>query len=201
MVTAQAVGVTFYSSRWSLLMALLLLAGCSGPEQGRDSLEERAQGIDRRLVCPVCPGETIDQSQVELARQMRAEVREKLRAGWSQEQILQYFSAPERYGEEVLSSPPRRGFGLIVWLVPPAVVLAGLALLVLAVRRMRRQGEQPSAEGLAAAPGGLAPYLAMVDRELLGRPSSIPTGPEVEALERGGEEADEGNDGGRVRRG
>ena len=197
MVTERVAGATSHARGWPLLAALLLLAGCSGLGQEEGSLEERAQRIDRRLVCPVCPGETIDQSQVELARQMRAEVREKLGAGWSQEQVLQYFSAPERYGEEVLASPPKRGFGLIVWLVPPATVLAGLTLLALTVRRMRRQEGPALAGASAASPGELAPYLAMVDRELQGRPSSIPTDPEAEAPGRGDGEATEGD----VRRG
>ena len=129
----------------------------------RGSLEARAQSLDRSLICPVCPGETIDQSQATLANQMQAFVREKLRTGWTDRQIRQYFV--DRYGDGVLAAPPKTGFNLIVWVVPPVGVLGGLLLLVLAVRAMRwrpEAGEAPEAEGVA----GLEPYLALVDREI-----------------------------------
>jgi cytochrome c-type biogenesis protein CcmH len=85
------------------------------------SLEEQAYSIDRSLICPVCPGETIDQAQVELARQMRLTVREKLAEGWSRERILQFFV--DRYGEAVLAEPRKSGFNLVAWIVPFVSVL------------------------------------------------------------------------------
>ncbi len=57
---------------------------------------KEAQRIDRMLMCPVCPAETIDQAQVEISRQMRRVVREMLAEGASQDQILQFFV--DRYG-------------------------------------------------------------------------------------------------------
>ena len=95
------------------------------------SLEERAQSINRSLICPVCPGETIEQAQVELAHQMRVLVREKLSEGWTRQEILEFFV--QRYGEKVLSAPPKEGFNLIVWMVPPATLLAAGFLLSNAV--------------------------------------------------------------------
>ena len=78
-------------------IALAVLISSCGGEGGR-SLEERAQSIDQSLICPVCPGETIDQAQVELAKQMRATVREKLAEGQSKDEILQFFVGPVRPG-------------------------------------------------------------------------------------------------------
>ena len=166
MVTILVTGFKIGRDGWPVLVLLLFLIGCSGIQHGTVSLEEQAQKIDKRLVCPVCPGETIDQSQVELARQMRNEVREKIAMGWNQEQILQYFSASERYGEGVLSSPPKRGFGLIAWVVPPAVILFGFVLLIITVFRMREQRNQSVDERQKIVSGELDPYLAMVDQEL-----------------------------------
>ena len=133
------------------------------------SLEQEAQGIDRVLVCPVCPAETIDQSQVPLAKQMRGIVREKLAAGEQREAILDFFV--DRYGDQVLAAPPKSGFNLVAWSVPIAGMMLGLGALIFLLRRMR------------AAPGGsgygssldfdgfpneneLTPYLLRVDQDI-----------------------------------
>ena len=154
----------------AIALVLAAMVGCSESAQP-PSLEARAQSLDRSLICPVCPGETIDQSQATLANQMQAFVREKLRTGWTDRQIRQYFV--DRYGDGVLAAPPKTGFNLIVWVVPPVGVLGGLLLLVLAVRAMRwrpEAGEAPEAEGVA----GLEPYLALVDREIEGAGTPLP---------------------------
>jgi cytochrome c-type biogenesis protein CcmH len=149
------------------LLPLSFTLGCV--TQSAPSLEEEAQAIDSSLMCPVCPAETIDQSQVPLAKQMRAIVREKLAAGESREQILAFFV--ERYGEGVLAAPRKKGFSLVAWVIPAVGVLLGLGAVVLAVRRMRRRGEAQPPDSMAMPSGDapeteLAPYLTKVDREL-----------------------------------
>ena len=143
------------------VIAFAVLISACGGEGGR-SPEERAQSIDKSLICPVCPGETIDQAQVELSRQMRATVREKLAEGQSKGEILQFFV--DRYGEDVLAAPPKSGFNLVAWVVPPAAVTGAGVLLLLVVRNMRRNGEVQ--QGKEALEEGLEPYLARVDREI-----------------------------------
>ena len=98
--------------------------------------EAEAQAIDRMLMCPVCPAQTIDQTEVTLAQQMRAQVRELLAGGASRAETLAWFR--ERYGPGIVAEPPRSGFNLIAWLAPGAVVIIGLAGGVLALRGMRR---------------------------------------------------------------
>jgi cytochrome c-type biogenesis protein CcmH len=123
--------------------------------------------LDRSLICPVCPGETLDQSQVSLAKQMREVLRERLQEGWSNEEILQYFV--DRYGPGVLAAPPKGGFNLVAWVVPPLAVLGGIGILVFVLRGMSRPsgspGEGPSVVQQKAETD---PYLALVDRELKG---------------------------------
>ena len=147
--------------------AALLLMGCA-PSTGPVSSgqrEEVAQGIDKSLMCPVCPSETIDQSQVEIAKQMRVMVREKLAQGESREAILQFFV--DRYGPGVLAEPPRSGFNLLVWVIPPVALLAGGGILALVMRGMRRgQFKDLEDEEELLAEQGLEPYLAMVDQEI-----------------------------------
>ena len=155
-----------------LVVVALGLTACSNEEEA--SLEERARSIDKSLICPVCPGETIDQAQVELAHQMRALVREKLAGGWSREQILQFFV--DRYSESVLAAPPKSGFSLIAWVVPFVAVGSAAVLLTFVIMAMRRGGQaRPEPGNLAEQE--LEPYLALVDQEL-GLPIEGPEEPD-----------------------
>lgn len=142
------------------LPVLLLLAACT---QKPLTLLERAQALDRRIMCPVCPGETIDQTQAEIGKQMRGVVREKLAEGWSDQQVLQYFS--ERYGPSILAAPPKGGFSGLAWIAPPVGVALALIALGLVLRAMRRSSAAARAQP-ATRREELEPYLNIVDREL-----------------------------------
>ena len=151
-----------------LLLAALLLSGGAVNAQETEPAdlgydEEEALSIDRILICPVCPAETIDQAQVELSRQMRRIVREMLAQGASREEILDFFV--ERYGPEVLAAPPRSGFNLLAWVVPAAGVLAGVVAVPLIIWSMARRG-RPMAAGEPLMENDLEPYLEAVDRDL-----------------------------------
>ena len=150
-----------------LLVALLLLVGCNRGSE-LSSFEREALALDKRLICPVCPGETLDQSRAELAKQMRLVVREKLTAGEPREQILRFFV--DRYGPGVLAQPPKGGFNLLAWLVPPLVVLGGVATLWVVLRRMGRRSRDsglldPADTDQLLQNPELEPYLAQVDQE------------------------------------
>ena len=128
--------------------------------------EAKAQDIDRMLMCPVCPAQTIDQTEVPLAKQMRAQVRELLASGATREEVLAWFSAPERYGPSVLAEPPRSGFYLIAWIVPGVVVVAALAGGLLTLRAMRGRRSDAAEDPVTSDGDELQPYLAAVDRDL-----------------------------------
>ncbi len=141
------------------LVTIIIAATACGSDER--TLEERAQGIDRSLICPVCPGETIDQSQAQLASQMQAVVREKLAEGQTRAEILQFFV--DSYGEGVLAAPPKSGFNLLVWLLPIAGVAGAATVLFFVIRAMRGQIKQPE---IPTPDRELEPYLMMVDEEL-----------------------------------
>ena len=132
------------------LFFALLGAACASQEPVVDSLEQRAQTLDKALVCPICPGESIDQSQVELARQMRAVVREKLAEGWTKEQVKEFFV--ERYGPSVLMEPPQEGFYLLAWVLPPVGVATAVVVLYLVLRHLLRAEPRARPEGLEELP-------------------------------------------------
>ncbi len=151
----------------AVVAVVVLFAACFSDEP---TLEERAVALDRQLMCPVCPAETIDQSAVQVAKDMRLIVRQKLAAGETEQQIKDYFSDPARYGSGVLASPPTRGFALTVWIVPPVALVVALAVVALVIRDMRRRRRPApyagAGSGAVATPEiDLAPYLDAVDAE------------------------------------
>ena len=147
-----------------MIAVLLLATGCL-IQQTEPTIEQQAQEIGRSLMCPVCPSETIDQSQVELAKQMRVIVLEKLAAGESRQQILDFFVS--RYGVDVLAAPPKSGFNLLAWTVPGLAIVVAPGVLLLVLKSMRqRQGRAEVLPVDSPVDGDLAPYLARVDQEM-----------------------------------
>ncbi len=119
------------------LLAAAALGGCAAENAGVPDMELRSQALNKTIMCPVCPGESIDQSQNTLAVQMRGVVEQKLADGWSDEQIRSFFV--ERYGPAVLLEPPREGIGLAAWLAAPIAVVVAAAGWLFALRKMRRR--------------------------------------------------------------
>jgi cytochrome c-type biogenesis protein CcmH len=98
--------------------------------------ERTVHDIAAELRCVVCQSLSVADSPSETASQMRGVIRERLAAGDTPEQVKAYFV--DKYGLWILLSPPRQGFNLLVWIVPFAGLLAGLAVVALVVRRWTR---------------------------------------------------------------
>ena len=106
-------------------------------------LEERARALSQGLRCLVCRNENIDESDADLARDLRLAVRERLIAGDSDDQVIAYLV--DRYGEYVLLQPRATGSSLILWLSGPAMLIAALAGAGLYLRRRGRADTAPDA--------------------------------------------------------
>ena len=109
------------------LLALLFAAGASlavEPDEvlADPALETRARAIGKELRCLVCQNQSIDDSDAPLARDLRLLLRERLRAGDSDEQAVRYVVG--RYGEFVLLRPPFRPETYVLWLGPALVLTA-----------------------------------------------------------------------------
>ena len=98
-------------------------------------LEARARVISQELRCLVCQNESIDDSNAQLAHDLRLLVRRRLVAGDTDQQVLNYIVA--RYGVFVLLNPPFEPMTWLLWLGPPALVLGAGAILLLRVSRRR----------------------------------------------------------------
>ena len=100
----------------------------------RDSvLDARVRAVSSELRCPVCQGESIEDSPAALAQEMRAIVREQLAAGRTPDEVKAYFV--DKYGEWILLRPRARGWNLLVYVLPLAALLIGVAVIARATRR------------------------------------------------------------------
>lgn len=100
-------------------------------------LEARARALSEGLRCLVCQNQSIDDSDAPLAKDLRILVRERLKAGDSDEEIIDFVVA--RYGEFVLLKPRFSAHTWLLWFATPLVLLAGLAAVVLAYRRRKME--------------------------------------------------------------
>ncbi|WLS01638.1 cytochrome c-type biogenesis protein [Shinella oryzae] len=110
------------------------------------ALEARARALSAQLRCMVCQNQSIDDSNAELARDLRLLVRERLTNGDSDEAVMNYVVS--RYGEFVLLNPRLRGETLLLWGAPIVLFLAGAAAMVLFVRK---RGGKPTGTPLSDA--------------------------------------------------
>jgi cytochrome c-type biogenesis protein CcmH len=129
----------------TVLVALLALAvavpACAIEPQERltdPALEARARTLGQELRCLVCQNESIDDSNADLARDLRTIVRERLTAGDSDQQVLGFVTA--RYGDYVLLRPPIRAGTLVLWFGPVVLLVAAIIAMML-LRRHRAKAE------------------------------------------------------------
>ena len=131
-----------------LVLVLCLVAGplfAVQPDEMLDdpALEARARDISAGLRCVVCRNESIDDSNADLAGDLRVLVRERLLAGDTDEEVVDYIV--DRYGEYVLLKPQTGGSNLVLWLAGPAMLLLGAAIGVVFVRRRSQAAPQAEA--------------------------------------------------------
>jgi cytochrome c-type biogenesis protein CcmH len=128
-------------ARTALLIFLLLLAPLAaravqpGEIMSDPKLEARARALSAELRCMVCQNESIDESNADLARDLRLLVRERLRAGDSDDQIRAFLVS--RYGDFILLKPPFKLETWLLWGAPFLILLAGSCIILIARRRQR----------------------------------------------------------------
>ena len=106
------------------------------------ALEARARALSQELRCLVCQNQSIDESNADLAHDLRVLLRQRLVAGDTDRQVLDYIVA--RYGVFVLLDPPFAPATYLLWLTPPALVLGAGIFLVVRTRRRRPDPALPT---------------------------------------------------------
>ena len=132
-------------ARWMLVIGLLLCAMWSHAKEAAPAaedpiLEARMIKIAAELRCLVCQNQTIADSHAGLAVDLRNQVREMLRRGDSEQQIIDYMTA--RYGDFVLYRPPLKGTTVLLWLGPGLLLIAGFTVLIVVLRRRSRMAPE-----------------------------------------------------------
>ncbi|MDP9360603.1 MAG: cytochrome c-type biogenesis protein CcmH [Acidobacteriota bacterium] len=128
-------------------------------------LERRTMEISAELRCPVCQGLAIGDSPSIMAANMKAQVRELLARGYSEEQILAYFE--KSYGQFVLLKPKFQGVNALVWVLPILVLAIGVVLVVSKAKKLETAPVQAAKTEQEPADDPVAdPYIARV-RELV----------------------------------
>jgi len=129
---------------FQLVILLALLAAPARAVQPGEMLadprlEARARAISEELRCLVCQNQSIDESNADLAHDLRVLVRERLVAGDSDAQAVKYIV--DRYGQFVLLKPPVEPATYVLWLSPALLVIFGAAGIIVYLRRRRAQLE------------------------------------------------------------
>lgn len=181
------------------ILAFVVLALMAAPQPGvavepdevlaDPVLEARARDISAELRCVVCQNQSIDDSDAEIARDLRLLVRERLVAGDSDDEVVSYIVA--RYGDFVLLRPPFQPNTMMLWLGPPIMAVAIATLFVLFLRTYQRR--RTAGTGLdPLSPDDRAELDALVERIAANtkpsdRPSTLRA--ELEAGLKGGDES------------
>jgi cytochrome c-type biogenesis protein CcmH len=124
----------------ALVLAALVLAAPAAASERHPTLSE----LEDQLMCPICAGETLAQSDSPAAQRIKAHIQRRIDQGWTRSRIKNELVA--EWGTRILAAPPRHGFDLLAWALPLVGILgAAAAIGVLAWRwsRTRDEPEQP----------------------------------------------------------
>jgi cytochrome c-type biogenesis protein CcmH len=145
--------------RWWVLLLCALVVGTAAakeaaPAADDPALEARMQQIAIELRCLVCQNQTIADSHAGLADDLRREIREQLVKGATNEQVVQYMT--DRYGDFIRYRPPMKGSTAVLWVGPIVLLIGGIIVLALVLRRRTRMApdrfEPDELDGLAVDP-------------------------------------------------
>ena len=125
--------------------------------------DDQVNAIAKQLYCPVCENIPLDVCPTQACAQWRELIREKLSAGWTEDEIKTYFVA--QYGDRVLASPPATGLNWLVYIIPPLVIIAGAYILYRALLAWRQApAELPEQNQPEDGPDD--EYVARIEEEL-----------------------------------
>jgi cytochrome c-type biogenesis protein CcmH len=125
--------------------------------------DDEVLAVAKKLYCPVCPNTPLDVCETQACQDWRAQIKDQLSQGWTEQQIIDYFVA--QYGERVLAEPERTGFTSLVWVLPIIAALLGCVIVWQVLRNWKSQNANPApVKNLLQ---GISPEtLARIEKEL-----------------------------------
>jgi cytochrome c-type biogenesis protein CcmH len=133
--------------RVAVLVAFFALAAPAAASERHPTLAE----LEDQLMCPVCAGETLAQSDVPAAQRLKVRIQHLIAEGRTRSEIKRELVAD--YGTRILAAPPRHGFDLLAWVLPLVGIFAGAGVLALLAWRWTRTREEPAPLGPASMNG------------------------------------------------
>ena len=128
------------------------------------TIEDKVIEIGNELMCPVCQGQSVAESNSNLAQDMRSIIKNKLKNGESKEEIIYYFVS--RYGDSILGAPPAKGINYLLWLLPIISLSIGAFIILKSIRSFKKPNEEATYSKSAPNPE----HLKKVERELEDNP-------------------------------
>jgi cytochrome c-type biogenesis protein CcmH len=129
-----------------------------------DDIDKETREISYLLMCPVCEGQTVAESNSQLANQMRSIIREKLQEGKSKDEIIAYFVS--RYGETILGAPPAKGVNWLLWTLPAVALVVGGVIIGLFLYKSKEEREKSQEESREPSTQSESKYIEKLDKEL-----------------------------------
>lgn len=134
------------------------------PASQGQSLDDEVNEISKLLMCPVCQGQSVAESNSNLANDMRQIVRKQLREGKNKDEILAYFV--ESYGETILAAPPVKGVNWLLWILPGLAIVIGLFGIGYFLHQSASTKNEDDAETVIKGRDKEGSYLDKIDEEL-----------------------------------
>jgi cytochrome c-type biogenesis protein CcmH len=154
---------------YTLIFTFLLGALLTGVAFAQDSTpptDDEVNAVAHKLYCPVCESTPLDVCPTEACHDWRELIRTMLAEGKTEDEILKHFV--DQYGAKVLAEPPKEGFYWLIYLLPPAVILAGAVVLFRSLKEWTKPKAVAPVQG--AAGGASSPekddYVARLEEEL-----------------------------------
>ena len=113
-----------------LISFLFILISCIS---NTDQTNNREYNLFSQIMCPICDGQTIAESQASIAEDMKNMIRDQIKDGKEDKEILKYFE--ERYGQEILSNPIPKGFNLTIWIAPILIIIISSTITIYSLRK------------------------------------------------------------------
>lgn len=148
---------------FTLAASLAAAAGVSAQDVPTFVTDDDVNRVAKELYCPVCENTPLDVCPTQACAQWRGLIREKLEAGWTDQQVKDYFLA--QYGDRVLAAPPAQGFNWVFYVIIPLALIGSTAVLYRVLRNMARPAA-PQTAPPGAAPAVDDDYLKRIEEEL-----------------------------------
>ncbi len=145
----------------ALVSAVLIILLFASPARADSAT---VSDISKQLVCQCGCGRVLDSHVCATQEAMVALIEQKLAQGQSEAEIIQFFV--DQYGEQVLASPPKRGFNLTVWVMPFAVLIFGGGIIYSALKAWTKRGKIRQINTISEAEEGEEQYQRQLEKEL-----------------------------------